>query len=296
MNEIDMTTVKDTVEEVVGTETVQNAEGIWQKISDVLNLPLVKPIVTILICLLVAKIILCLVNRTLDKMNLEPTASKFLRSVIHVLVYLLVALVGVGTLGVEISSLVALVSVCGAAFALAAQNSLGNFFGGILMMVTKPFLVGDYVSTPAGEGTIEEVGLLNTQLKTVDNRIVTIPNGTVSAATITNFSRGGTRRLELDFTVSYDAPIDQVKEVMLRVIASHPLSLSEPEPPFARMTALGESSVTYTARVWCQGTDYWNLRFDLLENMKKAFDAEGIEIPYNHLNVHMVEKRDLQRD
>lgn len=293
IDEIDMNAVKDTVEEVIGTETVQNAESIWQKISDVLNLPLVRPILTVLLCILVAKIVLHLVNRTLDRMKLEETARRFFRSVLHVLVYLLVILVGVGTLGVEISSLVALVSVCGAAFALAAQNSLGNFFGGMLLMMTKPFLVGDYVSAPAGEGTIEEIGLLNTQLRTVDNRIVTIPNGTISASTITNYTRGGTRRLELEFTVSYEAPVERVKAVMLRVLASHPMSLSEPEPPFARMTAMGESSITYTARVWCLGTDYWNLRFDLLEQMKQAFDREGIEIPYNHLNVHMVENRTL---
>lgn len=292
MSDIDISTVKSTVEEVVGTETVQTAETYLQKISDFISHPVVKTILVVLLCLLVGKIILVIVNRTLDKMKLEPTACKFFRSVFQALIYAIVILVGIGTLGVEVSSLVALVSVCGAALALAAQNALANFFGGILLMGTKPFLVGDYISTTAGEGTVLEIGLLNTQLKTADNRIVTIPNGTISAATITNYSRGGTRRIELDFSVSYHAPVDHVKEVMMRVISSHPMALNEPEPPFARITAFAESSITYTARVWCKESDYWSFRFDLLENMKKAFDAEGISIPYTQIDVHLLDGKE----
>lgn len=290
MSDVDLSQVEAAVEEAVGTDAVSIAKSFLEQAGEIIATPVVKVILTVLLCLLAIKIVLRIGNRTVERLKVEATTKNFLQSVFRVLVYVIVGLVGAGSLGIEISSLVAVISVCGAALALAAQNALGHFFGGIQLMLTKPFLVGDYISTTAGEGTVAEVGLMNTQLKMADNRIVTIPNGTISEANITNYSRAGTRRLELDFTVSYNAPIDEVKAILMDLMTRHPMSMNEPEPIFARITAFGESSVTYSARVWCKSEDYWDLRFDLLESVKKAFDAAGIEIPYNQLDVHVIQK------
>ncbi|MGM9536859.1 MAG: mechanosensitive ion channel family protein [Candidatus Onthomonas sp.] len=273
--------VQETLANLVGDQPVRTLE-------DFLNMPLVHGILTLLVCLLLAKVILTITDRAVSKIKVEQTMHKFFRSVLRVVVYTIVILVAADSFGFNVSSLVALVSVCGAAFALAAQNTLANFFGGILLLITKPFLVGDYVSVASGEGTVVEIGLLNTRFRTVDSRIVVVPNDTIFSGTIVNFSQTGLRRIDLSFSISYENDIDLVRSVMLDVLKTNSMVLTEPEPPFARITAYGESSVTYTARFWCKISDFWPVQYDLLEDMKKAFDARGIVIPYNHLNVHMV--------
>lgn len=274
--------VQETLSNVMGDQPVRSFE-------DFLNIPLVSGILTLLICLLLAKLVLNIADRAVERVKVEPTMHKFFRSVLRAIVYTIVVLVSADSLGFQVGSLVALVSVCGAAFALAAQNTLANFFGGILLLITKPFLVGDYVAVASGEGTVVEIGLLNTRFRTVDSRIVTVPNDTIFSGTIVNFSKTGLRRIDLAFSISYENDIDQVRRVMMEVLEANAMVLREPEPPFARITAYGESAVTYTARFWCKIGDYWPVQYDLLESMKKAFDAEGIVIPYNHLNVHMVQ-------
>ena len=253
--------------------------------------PLIRAAVTMIVCIIVAKIVLSLTNKAVKKMKLEPTANKFVGSLIHVVVYAVAALVIAGTLGVDVTSLVAIFSVVGAAFALAAQNTLANFFGGILLLVSKPLLAGEYVVTTGGEGVVQEVGLLHTNFLMPDNRVVVVPNNTIVSGVIVNCSRGGTRRVDLNFSISYDADMESVKRVIVEVMEANPMVLREPEPPFARVTAFGESAVTYTARFWCKGSDFWPVQYDLLEQTKMALDKAGIEIPYNHLNVHMIEQK-----
>ncbi|MBQ3089611.1 MAG: mechanosensitive ion channel family protein [Oscillospiraceae bacterium] len=255
----------------------------------ILSLPLVSGAITLIVCLIVVNLVLSIVEKAIDKLGIEETMLKFVRSILKVAVYTIAILIVASSFGFDVTSLVALVSVLTAAIALAAQNVLANFFGGVLLLFSHPIRVGEYVSTAAGEGVVQEVGILNTVLKTVDNQVVTVPNGTVVAGTIKNFSRDEFRRVDVDFAVSYDADIDHVYAVMLKVMEAHPLVLSEPAEPFARITAYTDSSVTYTARAWCKSGDYWTVRFDLLEGIKKAFDKTGIQIPYNHINVHMIQ-------
>ena len=281
--------VEEAVSQLIGTENTVDS------FFDFLQVPLVRGLITLFLCLLLAKVLLTVLQRMLVRTHMEETMRKFVRSILTVLVYAVALLIAADSFGINVSSLVAVLSIFGAAMALAAQNSLANFFGGVLIMMTKPFLVGDYISCSLGEGTVQEVGLINTKLQMVDNRIVTIPNDTLSTATVINFSRGGTRRVELDFSVSYDAPIDRVREIMLSIIEAQPAILHEPEEPFARITAFAQSSVTYSARVWCKSEDYWNLRFDLLEQIKKAFDREGIAMPYNQMDIHVISDKAVNR-
>lgn len=260
-------------------------------IAAVLASPILAAAVKLIICLVLAKVVLGVAEAAVNKMNVEPTVHKFMRSVTKAVILGIAILTVASTLGFDVTSVVALVSVVSAAFALAAQNTLANFFGGVLLMLSQPFRVGEYIHTAAGDGTVQEVGLMNTVLKTPDNRVVTVPNGTIVSGTIDNYSREETRRLDLDFSVSYENDIDHVYAVINKTIDAHPLVLREPDEPFVRVTAYADSSVTYTVRVWCKGEDYWTLRFDLLEGIKKAFDKTGISIPYNHINVHMIEDK-----
>ncbi len=291
MEEISSSEVKDAVENVIGEEAADAAADVAKSFLETMENPLIRAAVTMIVCIIVAKIVLSLTNKAVKKMKLEPTANKFVGSLIHVVVYAVAALVIAGTLGVDVTSLVAIFSVVGAAFALAAQNTLANFFGGILLLVSKPLLAGEYVVTTGGEGVVQEVGLLHTNFLMPDNRVVVVPNNTIVSGVIVNCSRGGTRRVDLNFSISYDADMESVKRVIVEVMEANPMVLREPEPPFARVTAFGESAVTYTARFWCKGSDFWPVQYDLLEQTKMALDKAGIEIPYNHLNVHMIEQK-----
>ncbi len=291
MEEISSSEVKDAVENVIGEEAADAAADVAKSFLETMENPLIRAAVTMIVCIIVAKIVLSLTNKAVKKMKLEPTANKFVGSLIHVVVYAVAVLVIAGTLGVDVTSLVAIFSVVGAAFALAAQNTLANFFGGILLLVSKPLLAGEYVVTTGGEGVVQEVGLLHTNFLMPDNRVVVVPNNTIVSGVIVNCSRGGTRRVDLNFSISYDADMESVKRVIVEVMEANPMVLREPELPFARVTAFGESAVTYTARFWCKGSDFWPVQYDLLEQTKMALDKAGIEIPYNHLNVHMIEQK-----
>lgn len=289
MNEETLSTLKETATDVLGTDAIQSAKSFLNGAAEVLAIPPVKALVTLVVCVILAKLLLAATNRIVASMKLEPTVHKFFQSVFRMAVYALVILVAAGTLGFEISSLVALVSVCGAALALAAQDALGNFFGGVLLLVTKPFVVGDYISTSEGDGTVLEVDLFYTQLKTLDNRVVVIPNGIISSTTVTNCSMGHIRRIDLNFNISYEADMDQVERIMLQVMEANSMVLREPEPPFARITAFGTGGVQYTARFWADGANYWPVQYDLMEGIKRALDGAGIQLQYNHLNVHMTQ-------
>ena len=169
---------------------------------------------------------------------------------------------------------------------LAIQGTLSNLAGGIQVLVSKPFKAGDYIETESISGTVSEIGLVYTKIKTYDNKIIMIPNGQVASAKITNYTAEERRRVDLKFNTSYDAPVELVKETIQSVIRSHPKALREPAP-FARVSAYKDSSIEYAVRVWCATDDYWELYSDLMEQVKAAFDKNGIEMTYNHLNVHM---------
>ena len=274
------------IESAAPEEAVQVMEHLAENLS--LSTVLYS-VLLFLACLLVMKVVMTLTDRAMTRLKVEPTVHKFTRSCLKVLMWLVTVMVVAAYLGLPINSLVAILGIVGVALSLSLQGSLSNLAGGIMVMVSRPFAVGDYVEAGSVSGTVIEIGLVYTRLKTIDNKIIFIPNGEISGERIINYNKQEQRRVDLTFTVSYDADPERVKEIMRRVIGAHPKALFTPEP-FVRTTSLGESSVGYTLRVWCATEDYWDLYYDLLEQIRAAFDREGIELTYNHLNVHIMKE------
>ena len=186
----------------------------------------------------------------------------------------------------DTSILVALFSLLGLAVSLAVQGVLSNFTSGILLLMSKPFVVGDFIEAGDQSGTVREINLIHTTVQTPDNKLIFIPNGDVSAGRIINYSREPNRRINLTVTASYDAGIDQVEEALREAIARVPSLLEEPAP-FVSVNGYLNSSIEYVVRAWAAQADYWDAYFALLHQIKYCFDEAGIEMTYDHLNVHL---------
>ena len=260
-------------------------------IEGLLNLAtdLAIKIVTCLVVFVIGNYLIKRVVRMLDKSRLmketEGTVRTFTASFIKIAMYVILAIIIVNIMGVPMASVITVLASAGVAVGMAMQGSLSNIAGGVMLLINHPFRVGDYVECSGKEGTVQSISLFYTILYTVDNKQVTIPNSNVTSTTIVNYSINGKRRLDLDFTVSYDSDIDKVKEVLLNTVTNDTRVLKNPEP-FARLKAHLDSSLQFTLRVWCKNKDYWDLYYDLMERVKKDFDDNKIEIPYPQIDVH----------
>lgn len=262
----------------------------FEAVPDKLNIWSIAYILLIILAaVVVSRVVLALVGRALAKSKLDPALARVVRTAVKFIVGVVCVLLICETLGVEITSLIALFSVVGLALSLAVQGVLANLAGGITILGARPFRVGDFVEMDGVTGTVKEVALMYTKLDTTDNKLVYIPNKIVSEAKVVNFSQEGTRRLELTFSASYDSPIDQVKEAALSMLAAQPLVLDDPAPVVG-VAKYGASAIEYNLWAWCQGADYWSAFYAVNEGLKKALDAAGLEMTYDHLNVHMVER------
>lgn len=272
-------------------QAVSTVGGVLSSFTLNISLTLIiKVLFTIVLCLIAIKVTSGVLNRMLEKSHLERTLSNFIHSILKIIIYFVAILIVLSTLGVDVTSLVALLSVAGLAVSLALQNTLANLAGGIQLLLTKPFVAGNYVEAGANSGTVQEIGLAYTVLVTADNKVVHVPNSDIAAARIVNYSGKETRRVEMKVTVSYDSPIQTVKDTINGLIAADGRILANPAP-FVRVSNYGSSSIEYTVRVWCASGDYWGIYFDLMDKMKPAFDAAGVEMTYDHLNVHIVENK-----
>ena len=249
---------------------------------------LLPALVTLVVGIVLAKLLIRLFDRALARSaRLDKSLHGFLRALFRILLYAIVALITAGQLGVNTSSLVALLSVVSLALSLAIQGTLSNIAGGMMVLSSHPFHVGDYVEIGGIEGTVAEIGLFHTRLVTADNKNVFVPNSEVSSAKIVNFTAEQTRRVDLTFTASYDSAPDRVCAALLRACAAHPeLTLPDP-PPEAHVTAYGDSSIEYILKFWCSTPQYWPARYAVTEQVKREFDADGLEMSYPHLNVHL---------
>lgn len=244
-------------------------------------------IATLVIGFLLIKLVLAVADKALSRLPWEKTLYRFIRSVVRIVVYFIWILEVASRCGLDAKYLVTLASVLSAAFALAAQGSLSNLFGGVLLLVSKPFLVGDYVVAGGLEGTVMQIGLLNTQINTRDNKRISIPNSTISSATIINCSTEGKRRVDLTFTASYDNSVDEVKRALMEAVVAVEKVVNDPIPPYIRVSEYGESGIVYLVWAWCLTADYWDVYYDLIEAVKESFDRNGIEMPYNHVVIQM---------
>lgn len=228
--------------------------------------------------------------RTSPRLNkVDESLRSFMVSFVSVALYSLLFVTVALIIGVPAASFIAILTTCGAAIGLALQGSLSNFAGGIMILLFKPFKVGDYIEAAGEEGIVNEISVVYTEILTYDNRRITIPNGTLTNSVIENYTAEKIRRVDLTFDASYENDVDEVKKVISKVIEEHPLVLKNPDY-FVRLSDHADNSLTYTVRAWCETANYWDVYFDIIENVKKAFDENNIKIPYNQIDVHMDNK------
>jgi len=235
------------------------------------------------------KIVVKIVNNALERLQIEKSLHTFIRSTVKIVLYLLLLIIVLGVCGIPITSLVAALSVVGLAVSLAVQGSLSNLAGGITILLTKPFKVDDFIETADGSGTVTEIGLFYTTLVTADKKDIFIPNGNIVASKIMNYSKEPNRKVVFKFSASYDADIDKVKKAILKAFESDKRVLKDPAP-FANVNAYLDSSIEYIGAVWVKNADYWDVYWNLMEEVKREFDRSKIEMTYNHLNVHMIKE------
>lgn len=251
---------------------------------------LLSALLTLIICLIAIKLLMKVVDRVLTKSaKIDGTLKGFVRSAINILLWILAVIIVANALGINTSSLVALVSVVGLALSLSVQNILANLFSGLTLLVTKPFAAGDYVEVAGKAGIVKTVGLFYTQLDTLDNVAVSIPNSDVTGSSVNNYSREPLRRVDRVFSAAYDSSTEDVKAAILEAISRDSRILTEPAP-FVRLLEYKGSTIEYVVRVWCKGADYWDVYFDLNENVRECFAEKGVQFSYDHVNVHMIEK------
>lgn len=248
---------------------------------------LASAVITFIICYIAIKIIMKLIKPIINKLPFDGTLERFSLSLIKTLLYFISLIIVAQSLGINTTSLVALFSVAGLAISLAVQGSLSNIASGIVVLITKPFLAGDYIDAAGVSGVVREVGFIHTKIVTVDNKVIYVPNSDISASDIVNYSSEPLRRVDLNFEASYDAPIDNVKAALLKAVNDCGVFIDDPTV-FISVSQYKESSIEYVVRAWINNADYWTGYYGLIENVKKEFDVAGIEMTYNHINVHMI--------
>lgn len=236
---------------------------------------------------LLTKLIVKLISRGLKRGNVEKSLHIFIKSTVKFVLYFIVLVIVLGILGIPVTTFIAVLSVVGLAISLAIQNSLTNLTGGISILATKPFKVGDFIEACGVSGTVKEIGLFYTSLNTADKKLVFVPNGKVSSDIVTNYNGELERKLTLKFNASYDEDIEKVKDVLKQVVDNQEKILNNPAP-LIHVSAYLDSSIEYIVAVWVKREDYWDMNWYLLEEVKHAFDKNNIEMTYNHLNIHMV--------
>ncbi len=225
-------------------------------------------------------------GKAMEKADLEVSLRKFLLSLVGILLKVLLVISVVSMLGVEMTSFIAILGAAGLAVGLALQGSLANFAGGVLLLLFKPIKVGDFVDAQGHMGTVHAIQVFNTILKTPDNKTIFVPNGILSNGSITNFSTEENRRVDFTFGIGYGDDVKKAKGILIDLVKNDTRILSDPEP-LVVVSALADSSVNFTVRVWVKASDYWGVFFDMQENVKLTFDAQGVSIPFPQRDVHV---------
>ncbi len=222
----------------------------------------------------------------MESRNIDETLASFLGNIIYGLALAFLAIAALSQLGIDTTSLAAIIAAAGLAVGLALQSSLSNFAAGVMLILFRPFKIGDFIDAAGTSGTVEEISIFTTSLKSVDNKQVIIPNGSIIAGNITNFSAKDTRRVDLVIGVGYGDDLQKVKHVLNDIVSADNRILEEPAPVIA-VSELADSSVNLVVRPWVKTSDYWGVYFDLTEKIKTTFDQEGISIPFPQQDVHM---------
>lgn len=229
----------------------------------------------------IIRLILRSLKRLMDKASYEASLKKFLINLLRWTLKIVLIIVILGVVGIETTSFAAILAAAGLAVGLALQGSLANFAGGVLIMIFKPFKIGDLIEAQGEMGVVKEIEIFTTKLTGLSNKEIIIPNGTLSNGNVVNYSVTGTRRVDLVIGVDYASDIKKTKEVLMDVLKAHPSVIDDPAPS-VNLLALADSSINFAVRPWCKSEDYWTVYFEVTENIKLALDKAGIEIPYPH--------------
>lgn len=267
----------------------QQLEEVWSSILSG-SVTLGGRIIGAMVILVVGKLIVNWLNRLfaslLTKQRVEPSVQTFLKSTVNVLLLVMLGLAVIGKLGIEIAGFAALLASAGVAIGMSLSGNLQNFAGGLVILIFRPYKVGDYIDSDSGaSGTVQEIQIFHTVLKTGDNKVVYAPNGSMSNSVVINYSQQPTRRVDFSFGIEYGEDFDRVEQVLKEIIAADERILTNPEP-FIRLGAMADSSVNITVRVWVNSADYWAVHFDMNKAVYTTFTKLGISIPYPQLVVH----------
>lgn len=244
-----------------------------------------KAVVLLALGVLAVRVVLKVLEKTLQKSKLEKAAHTLIVSLAKAALYILLGLIVASSLGIDVTSIVALASVLTLALSLALQNMVSNIIGGFTILYTHPFHSGDYVEIAGQGGTVKEINMTYTVLATPDQKIISIPNSAVVAAQITNYSEAETRRVDVVASASYDAPTQQVIDALVQAGTVDKVLLDP--APMAVITSYGDSAIQYALRVWVKNADYWDVYFAVNKRVKDIFDEQGIQMTYPHINVHL---------
>jgi len=257
-----------------------------QEFSMVFGLKILAALLILVVGRWVARLVRNVIEKMMAKNNVDATLVPFVGNLIYFALITFVILAALAHLGIQTTSFIAVIGAAGLAVGLALQGSLANFAAGVLMLIFRPFKVGDFIEGAGVSGIVEEINIFTTHLRTVDNKTIIIPNAKITSDNITNYTKKEKRRVDLVVGVSYGDDIGKVKRVISDVLDGDGRVLKDPAPTVA-VLELGESSVNFAVRPWVNTADYWNVYFDTTENLKKRFDAEGIQIPFPQRDVHI---------
>ncbi len=266
-----------------------NWDQFWTKITDIcMNIAgkLLLALLVLVIGNLIIRLILKKFGTSKAGRKMDPTAMSFIRSFLKIGLYAVLIICLIGILGVEMASIITVLATCGAALALALQGSLSNLAGGLMLLIFRPFRTGDYIEAEGQGGTVIELGIFYTLLRTPDNRQVTIPNGSMISTVIVNYSREKTRRVEVVMNVAFGTDVESLKHMVMDLAKAHEKVLADPAP-FIRMTEMADKSLKITLRVWCDNADFWGVKFDLTEAINRTFAENGISVAVPKMDVRI---------
>ncbi|NCB41259.1 MAG: mechanosensitive ion channel family protein [Clostridia bacterium] len=246
--------------------------------------------IILIVGVILAKVTLRILEKFLQKTSLDPMLHKFFKNIAKVILWAVVGITFLDSLGIKATTFLTVFAAAGAAIALALKDSLGNFAGGILILFTKPFSKGDYVECCDVAGMIESIDILYTTILTIDNQVVTIPNGQLTNNTITNYSKQETRRLVFDIGISYESDIAKAKETLLSLVEHDPRVHKTPEP-YCIVDGYQDSAVKLSLRAWCSTAEFWNVKWDIQGLIKDSLKAQGISIPYPQLDIQIKQEK-----
>ncbi len=259
----------------------------WIKSGPAILLAAVVFVIGVIILLIVSKFF----AKALSKTKTDISLQKFFVKTVNIIGIILILICSLSTAGISTTGLIAGFSAAGAAVALALKDSLGNLAGGIVLLITHPFVTGDFIEIGDKSGVVEQIDILQTTLLTPDNKIVVIPNGLLSSDHVVNYTKEKTRRVDIQVPISYESDVEQAKKSVLKAVSQESKVLTDTNKPFVRVSEYSDSGVILTVRVWCKTEHYWDVYFDLTEKIRTCFVQDSVDIPYQRIDIHMVDNK-----